>query len=231
MRMKMVRMVLVGMLLCSATCTSLAKVPSANWKDLREKTVAIGLTADRVDQMLNRCRQNGMSATDTETLLSSVYSAGAELLPADSVFLKIEEGLAKKVDVAQITAAAKSRLTCLRQAKQLLSSDKKHGGGYQHLMTRTCMALESGLPAAVLQTIFSSPGGFRYGRMIHVIDAGETLYLAGLLPSDIQLIMGECLDRNLSGTEILRATDIILRGHREGKSFESIHAALWVETD
>jgi hypothetical protein len=93
------------------------------------------------------------------------------------------------------------------------------------------MALESGLPAEVLQNIFSRPGGLRYGRMAHVVEAGEVLHLAGLRPSDVQQVMNDCLDRNLDGAATLRVVDVILSGRREGKSFESIYAALWIPKD
>ena len=225
----MYKIILVGLLFCSATWTCQAATPSKDWKALREKTIMPGLAAERVDQTLEQCRRKGMSLSDTETLLRPVYEANDESLPADCVFLKIEEGLAKQVDAGQVAAAAEFRLTCLRQAVRLVSSGRPaRGGGAQHLIMHTCMALESGLPAEVFQNIFSRPGGFRYGRMIHVVEAGEVLHLAGLPPSNIQLIMNDCLDRDLDGAETLRVTDVILTGLREGKSFESIHAALWV---
>jgi hypothetical protein len=228
----MYRMVLISLLICNAARTGLAESLPADWKALCEQAVTLGIPADRVDQALGRCHRNGMSVADTEALFRPVCIASAESLSADYVFLKIEEGLAKQVDAARVTAAAESRLANLRQAKKLVSGDgQQHGGGYQHLTMRTCMALESGLPAEVLQNILSRSGRVRYGRMVHVIDAGGTLYLAGLPPSNIQQIMNDCLDRDLSGPEILRVIDMVLQGHREGKSFESIYATLWIPTN
>lgn len=225
----MYRMVLMSLLICGTPWTSLAESFSADWKALREQTVTFGIPVDQVEQALGRCQRNGMSVADTEALLRPVHTAYEESLPAGYVFLKIEEGLAKQVDAKRVTAAAESRLAYLRQAKQLVAGDgQQHGGGYQHLTLRACMALESGLPAEVLQNILSRPGRLRYGRMVHVVDAGETLYLAGLTPSNIQQIMNDCLDRDLSGPEILRVIDRVLQGHREGKSFESIYATLWI---
>jgi len=225
----MFKMVLIGLLLCGAPWTSPAESVPEDWKALRQKVIALGLTEDRVDHVLTQCHQNGMSVSDTETLFRPVYTAYEELLSADYVFLKIQEGLAKQVDATRVTAAAASRLDYLRQAKQLVSSDgQQHSGGHQHLTMRTCMALESGLPSEVLQNILKRPGRFRYGRMVHVIDAGETLHLAGLPPSNIQQIMNDCLDRDLNGPEILRVIEMVVQGHREEKSFESINATLWI---
>jgi hypothetical protein len=232
MGMKMYKMILVGLLFCGATWASQAATPSKDWNALREKTITLGLAAERVDKTLEQCRRKGMSLSDTETLLRPVYTANDELLPADYVFLKIEEGLAKQVDAGQVAVAAEFRLTCLRQAVRLVSSSRPaRGGGAQHLIMHTCMALESGLPAEVFQNIFSRPGGVRYGRMIHVVEAGEVLHLAGLMPSNIQQIMNDCLDRDLDGDATLRVVDVVLTGRREGKSFESIHAALWIPKD
>lgn len=228
----MYKMILVGLLFCSATWAGQVATPSKDWNALREKTITPGLSAERVDQVLEQCRRKGMSLSDTETLLRPVYAASAESLPADCVFLKIEEGLAKQVDAGQVAVAAEFRLTCLRQAMRLVSSGRQaRGGGAQHLIMHTCMALESGLPAEVFQNIFSRPGGFRYGRMIHVVEAGEVLHLAGLKPENTQQIMNDCLDRDLNGTETLRVVDVVLTGHRAGKSFESIHAVLWTLKD
>ena len=40
--------------------------------------------------------------------------------------------------------------------------------------------------------------------------------------------MNDCLNRDLSGPEILRVIDMVLQGRREGESFESIYATLWI---
>ena len=93
------------------------------------------------------------------------------------------------------------------------------------------MALESGLPEAVLQEIFVRGGGRRYGRLSHVLEAAETLQLAGLDPKDTQHVMNDCLDRELNRMEILRAVDYILAEYRKGRDFQVIHDRLWVQPD
>ena len=90
------------------------------------------------------------------------------------------------------------------------------------------MAMESGLPPEVLQEMFSRPARFRYGRMIHIVDAGESLLLAGLAVRQVQQIMDECIDRDLTGTEVERVVNVFQDGVREGKDFETLHASLWI---
>lgn len=226
---EMYKKILIGLLSGSLCASCPAQTTAADWKNLREKFSTLGLPANRAEQTLEQCRKKGMSPAATASLLQPVYTAHIEALPIEGVLLKIEEGLAKQVDARRLTAAAQARLYRLRQADNLVSSGRQErGGGHDHLIMHTCMALESGLPEKVLEKMFSRPGGFRYGRMTHAIEAGEILQLAGLRSEDTEKIMTDLLDRNLNGAETARVIDIILTGHREGKSFQSIHARLWV---
>lgn len=226
------RVVAIGLLVCSAAVAGHEQNPSKDWNRLREKNLQLGLPVERVDQTLGACRKSGLPVENADALLCSVYTAQAEGLPTECVFLKIEEGLAKRIAWTDVQAAAGNRLDCLRRADQLVMSGRQERGGqHQHLVMHTCVALESGLPEEVIQSVFSRPGGFRYGRVIHVIEAGETLQLSGLAPKDTLHIMHDCLDRNLNGIEVSRVVDVVLAGHRAGKDFETIHAGLWVQSN
>ncbi len=220
---------MVSLLLCGTVLAG----NNGEWQSLCDKNSHIGLDAERVNQMVGHCRKMGLSTRDAEKLLAPVIAAGEEALPTECVFIKIEEGLAKQVDVARITAAAEARLECLRKARKLLATNSsgRGGGGPPHLIANICLALESGLPEEVLQEIFNRPGGFRYGRLAQVLEAGETLQLAGLDPKDTQQIMDDCLDRNLNRHEILRVVDYVIAEHRKGSDFKAIHAGLWVRSD
>lgn len=229
----MYRTIVVGLLFFGAVWTAEAEPICEDGIALREKKYALGFSAERVEQVLSQCRENGFSEEDTEALFRPVYAAHDESLPTELVLFKIEEGLAKKVDAGRLSSAVQSRLGFLRQANQLVSGVRgRYGsGGRQRIIIRTCMALESGLPTEVLQDVFGRQGGFRYGRMHHVIEAGEILHLAGLAPANIKQVMNECLERDLTGPEIQRIVDVILAGCKKGQSFERIHAALWVPED
>ncbi|MBT8042436.1 MAG: hypothetical protein KJN98_04645 [Pontiella sp.] len=225
------RMVWAVLLACSLAVATHAG-PAGDWKVLRKKNIACGFSDERVDQVLAECRKYGLSASETDALLSMVYIAHAEQLPAGCVYLKIEEGFAKGIPVEQIRPAAAKRLDCMRRADQLIMSVRNgRGGQHQHLVQHMCMAMESGLPEEVIEHVINRPGGFRYGRLIHVIEAGESLQLAGLPPSQIQQVMSDCLDRDLTGPEVMRVVEVIQTGLRDGMEFEAIHDALWVASD
>ena len=223
------KLVLAGLLVSSVALAGHTNNPSRNWEELREKNLSCGLAAKRIDQALTACRKSGLTVEQTDALLCPVYSAQTEALPGSCVFLKIEEGLAKQVPADQVRSAAVTRLECLRRADQLVMAVRQgRGGQHNHLVMHTCMALESGLPETVLQNVFSRPGGFRYGRLIHVIEAGEALQLAGLAPKDTQHIMNDCLDRDLNGSEVMRVVELFQQGLQAGKDFDTLHNALWV---
>jgi len=224
---------MVGLLVCGTAIGDPGKPASKEWKALCGKNIQLGLDESRVDQMLSQCRKNGLSAQEADALLRTAYSARDEALPVDCIFIKIEEGLAKHVDAAQVAEAAEARLDCLRKARQLIDGQHpgRGGEGPPHLLIYTCMALESGLPEEVLQEVFKRQGGRRYGRLVHVLEAGETLQLAGLDPKNTQQIMNDCIDRNLNRLEILRAVDYVLSEQRKGRDFKAIHADLWVRSD
>jgi len=231
-----------GLLFCGVAVARQDCATSCNWKTLEGQKHQFGLSEERVGTMLEQCRKSGLSAAEADALLAPVLAARKEALPAEAVFCKIEEGLAKKVAVTRVLAAAELRLGYLRSAKQLLDAQKKndegrregHGegrGGGQRLVARTAMALESGLPEEVLLKVFSRHGGRRYGRVVYVLEAGETLQLAGLDPKHTQHIMIDCLDRNLNYMEIQRAVDYILSERKKGRDFKSIYPDLWVQSE
>ena len=220
------------LLLCGVVAASHEKNPAKSWKELREKNLKLGLSVERVDCTLEACRKNKLTLQEAEALLCPVYAAQAEELPTDCVFLKIEEGLVKRIGWKEVQIAATKRLECLRRAdKMVLSARQGRGGQHRHLVMHTCVAMESGLPEEVLVAVFNRPGGFRYGRLIHVVEAGETLLLGGMDSKDILHVMNDCLDRGLTGPEIARVVDVVQAGLRAGKDFNTIHDTLWVSSD
>ncbi len=237
--MTLYRIFIASLLLCHAVGAEPCGETSCNWKMLEGQKHQFGLSEDRVGAMLEQCRKSGLSADEADALLAPVCAAREEALPAEAVFCKIEEGLAKKVSVDRVLVAAELRLDCLCSAKQLLASQKKKGEGFaggrydgnQRLVLRVAMALESGLPKEVLQEVLFRKDACRPGRVGHVLEAGETLQLAGLDPKQTQQIMIDCLERNLNRMEILRAVDYILTEQNKGRDFKSFYPDLWVQSD
>lgn len=188
--------------------------------------------------MLQKCRDCGLSAEQADRLLAPVRTARDESLPPEAVFTKIEEGLSKKVPPETIQKAASRRLEYLRRAALLAApvatnahrGQGRHGrgnGGNRRLVVQTALALESGLPETVVAEVFRHPGAPRNGQMAHVMEAAETLQLAGLKPRETRQLLFDFLDRNLNRMEIQRAVDLVIREHQKGRDFNSIHAELW----
>ncbi len=226
------RVGLIGLLFCSVALGADDVEVSKSWKNLCEKNSNLGLNGERVDQALGRCRKNGMTQQESAALLYPVSTARSESLPVENILNKIEEGLAKRIDAAQLAAAVKIRLNNLRRAAQLIPPERASGGGgHQRLIIQVCMALESGLPDEVLKELFERSGGFRYGRVICVIEMGETLQLAGLNPQNTKQIMADCLDRQLNRSEMVRVVDYLLTEHRKGRDFKAIHEGLWLRSE
>ena len=229
--MRMHNGTLAALLLCGSVLAGHVNAPVNDWKELREKNLRMGCSAEQVDRPIDACRANGLSVMDAEDLLCAVYTAHEAELPTDCLFIRIEEGLAKHAAWEDVHAAANRRLECMLKADELILSVRQHRGGeHQHLVKHMCLAMESGLPEDVLKNVINRPSRFRYGRLIHVTEAGESLHLAGFDPAQIQHIMNDCLDRDLSYAEVMRVVDVLQRGLHEGKDFETLHDTLWVSS-
>ena len=87
--------ILAGLLLCESVLAGHVGNPSKDWNELREKNLHAGLSVEQVDRTLAACQANKLNIAEVEDLLCPVYSAHAENLPVNCIFLKIEEGLAK----------------------------------------------------------------------------------------------------------------------------------------
>jgi len=223
------RAIALALLFCGAVPADQVEHSSQNWKQLRGKNLEMGISGERVDRVVAECRKAGLTVAEAEELFCPVYAAHDEQLPTECLFLKIEEGLAKGVDWRDVHKATDRRLECLRQADGLVMAVRSgRGGQHQHLVMHVCMAMESGLSADVFAKLFSRPGGFRYGRLIHVVEAGESLKLEGLTDSQVLHVMNDCLDRNLTGAEVFRMVDVFQEGFKQGKDYDTIHATLWV---
>ncbi len=228
------RLLLAGILL---TCSAWAESDPggvACWEALRGKNAASGATKDMVDHTLAICRKRGLTPADADKLFQPVYAARAESLPVCCIYQKIDEGLSKHASVTNILQAVETRLNHLRQAKQmvagLLGVTGHHGKGVTMLVENTGMALESGLDAEVVSAAFSHNGYRKLGRLAHVMEAAERLHLGGFEDRDIQRVLFDFIDRNLSRHEIFRAVEVLEDGVARGKDFNEVYDVLWVSS-
>ncbi len=222
----------VVLLTCSvrAECDSCG---SESWETLKGKNASSGATKEMVDHTLDICRKRGLSPTDADKLLQSVYAAKAESLPFGCICEKIDEGLSKQVPATNILVAAEARLSCMRQAKEIISqvvrgNFEDHGKGLSRLVENTGMALESGLDPAVVSAVVAHNGQKQLGRLAHVMEAAERLHLENFEDQDIQRVLFDFIDRNLNRHEIFRAVAVLEDGVARGKDFDEVYAALWV---
>ncbi len=211
-----------------ATRAGPVESPSGDWAELRAKSTRVDFSAERIDRAIGACRAAGLSVGETEELFRAVHLARAENLPADRVFLKIEEGLAKGASSEDVLAAANRRLECLRETDALVMTVRpRRGEQHGHLLSHACVAMESGVPKSSLKAVFERPG-FRYGRLIHAVEAGENLTLAGMPDDQVLIIMNDCLDRALTGVETHRVVETLVSGLAAGRGFDELRASLWI---
>ena len=205
-----------------------------SWGSLEKRQAEMGLSAERTEAMLTLCRESGFSAEEAAALMEPVLMANQEGLSSECVFVKVKEGLAKGADYKEIVAVAQRRLACLQQARNMLNENAMRGSagrGSLRLEEQVCFTLESGLPKKTIQAVLHQTDGRRYGRLLQVLEVGETMQLAGFAPDETQRIMEDCLSRQLRPDEMQRALSFLLQEHRKGRDFKSIYAGLWTEGD
>lgn len=103
------------------------------------------------------------------------------------------------------------------------------GSGPPHLIENLGVALESGVPADLFREVFSHAGHARMGRIMPVVDAAETLHLAGLKPEQIQRLLVDVVDRDLNRHAIQNLVEVVQRELADGNTFDTVYRALWTE--
>ncbi|MBN2684105.1 MAG: hypothetical protein JXR40_02390 [Pontiellaceae bacterium] len=225
----------------------------ANWNGVHRRNIDMGFSEEQVEQLLNTCRRRGLNAEQADELLASVYTAHEEGLPAGSVCIKVEEGLAKEVPSERIAQAAQLRLKYLREAAAMVEAIRSKGGagkgpgngggnglgshnrggdhgtgeGPPNLVENICVALESGVPAEVFEQVFAQADRARMGRVVPVVEAAEALQLAGLKPEQYQRVLIDFVKMDLNRRQILIAVAQIEKELADGTDFESVYQAMW----
>lgn len=205
------------------------------WQSLCRQAEQRGCRREQVEPILRNCSQRHFSTEQADRILNPVYTAMDEGLPVNCLYERIDEGLAKQVDVARIEAALNKRLDSLRTARSLLEElgDGRGGSGPTSgppmLLENMALALESGLPAETIRSVFLGQKRLRYGRMAHVIEAGESLHLAGFQADQVQEVMDDFVTRNLNRHEMMRVVGLLREGLAQGRSFDVLYASIWIE--
>ena len=118
----------------------------------------------------------------------------------------MDEGLLKGATTVALRQAAQGRLQVLRRARELLQERGYPDGADrgQGLVISTALTLESGLSEPVLTSALDRGRRAPPGQVKAVVEAGESLYLAGLDAATVGTVMTDCLERNLRRPEVLR---------------------------
>jgi hypothetical protein len=145
---------------------------------------------------------------------------------------KIEEGALKGVSPEALEGAARARAEAIAGARELLA-----GAGFpdtleqgRGLLQSTAMALESGLPESAIAAGLGNAAGKPPGQVKAVVEAGESLHLAGLDAETTAGMMADCLDRNLRRPEILRVVRFARAQHEAGVAGPALRKALWSQS-
>lgn len=169
--------------------------------------------ADRSVAIVARCTGAGMTTNTMSAILAPVRDATRAGLPSAHVLDKIEEGLAKTADADSIVAAAQNRLEYLAAARSVVGEGPAScARGEQRLLVSVALALESGMPRALIDAAIEAGEGERPGRLSAVVGAGESLHLAGRSAEDVKQFMLSCVARDLGRGQIVKAVKEALKG-------------------
>jgi len=177
-----------------------------------------------------RLRQGGFSSDQARQILALLTEAQRQAVPAATLTARLDEGLAKKAAPQAIVSALETRLRTMTQARAMVRTaeyDAVPAAVRDELLIATGLALESGVAADDLQTVMRRGNGQAALRTKSVVEAGETLHLAGVDRETTRTLMDDCMQRNLRRMEVLRAVRYSIQQHKSGMNGDNIRRSLW----
>lgn len=177
-----------------------------------------------------RLKERSFTVEQARETLACLIQARTGGLPVSALTLRLEEGLAKNVPPPGLLAAVQTRLRFMLQARDMLQAanyEPVPDGPAGELLAATGLALESGLAPEDLAAILKRGNGTSALRIKSVVEAGESLHLAGVDPATTRGLMDDCLDRDLRRMEVLRAVRYTLQQRRGGMDGAHIRRTLW----
>lgn len=180
--------------------------------------------------VLDLLRQAGATEEQAGRLREILAGARGAGLPTDMIIFRVREGLAKQASAEAIERAVQTRWQSLRDSASALdragygavAPEQKH-----ILLPAVALALESGVPAPDLGDVLARGQGRFAMRMKSIVEAGETLHLAGFASKTVKDLMGDCIERNLGRMEVLRAVRYCIERRHNGLPDADIRASLW----
>ncbi len=179
-------------------------------------------------------REFQVTGDDAARIISIFSLIDSERLPSSPFIRRLREGLVKRADPVEIAAALEHRLEMYIEARRILQradDGRRRRSAVPQGLGVLASALESGIPAQIFEDLFPEGWGVMSHRVAAIVEAGETLHLAGVELADVSIFMSDCIKRNLSRTETFRAARFWLRLHREDKDGNEIRRLLWRSAD
>ncbi len=197
-----------------------------DWSEMQRICTESGLNSKDVEEILLRCRKQGLTIMETHSMLSPVCEAGLMGLATKPATEKIEEGLAKGVPPEAIKAAVAQRIGHLRSAVDItLTANPKLCT--DEVIIPAALAMESGVPERLVKSVIEVAKNKRSKEIRAAMEAGETLHLAGFSPEEIEPILVDCLNRNLRRVEFQRVVRYASQQRKRGMEAQRIRQSLW----
>lgn len=224
MKINLTRLCLVLLIAPACALPSGAQAPDP-WSALQQENATTAGAG-----YVQRLRQGGFSSDQARQILGLLAEAQRQEVPAATLTARLDEGLAKKAAPQAIVSAVETRLRSMTQARAMVRTaeyDAVPAAVRDELLIATGLALESGVAADDLQTVMRRGNGQAALRTKSVVEAGETLHLAGVDRETTRMLMDDCMQRNLRRMEVLRAVRYSIQQHKSGMNGENIRRSLW----
>lgn len=179
---------------------------------------------------LSRLIQHGFTEGQSQAVSDCLAEARSQNLPTAALTLRLEEGLAKNIDPVRLVASLQARLSTLVQARAMAQPAHyalEPGSPGDDLLVAVALALESGVAADNLAEVLRRGNGQATLRIASIVEAGESLQLAGIDSETTRNLMNDCMDRDLRRMEVLRAVRYAIQQHRDGVGGADIRRSLW----
>lgn len=194
---------------------------------------ADGIEANRWQRMVEALKGLGFSVDSTRECLAPLQEAVRQALPLESVWTRIEEGVAKGVSAQALQDAVRQRLASLEQAAAILREAGYSGRNRRHdkLIKSLALAMESGISADSLRGILTRTEGGQYERIQSIVEAGEVMRLNGMDEATVTQMMNDFTERKMRRTEIIRAARFAMQQHSAHVEGTRIRQQLWDRSD
>jgi|GEM_PF-2987718 len=196
------------------------------WSELEQECFESHADPGKIRDVISRCRARDIDPRDARDMLDPLLEACRTDLPSDFMISKLEEGLAKGVQCERIAAALRTRLDLMRTTRKLMPSADGETSD-DTIIIAGARAMESGIKEDDMRIVFESSETEHPRDMAFILEAGESLRLAGFESEDIPPILVNCMERNLRHVEIRRLIRFATQQRKRGIDAETISESIW----